>query len=684
MSVAEKTNLTWKKNGKPVAGFLLRFRVYMWAQKFLFFLVMAFALVVTSCGADGDIVARGSDSSLDDGSGDSDGDEGSDDSRDGASSSKKNSSSSSKGISSSSSSGRSSSSSSVRSSSSVKSSSSSLASSSSFAYEDIPGKAITGVYQGFDGHVVMPSIEVRALTSKMEYVDSTVSYEGKIDSTDYRFSVRGLPEDIEYAEIHVSVNNTTNGTIRNYEDEYAVVNLKGVDSLYVNSAMNFIYKRIKYLVGERDLSFAEAKAQAEGELQKAFYAEAEFHDLEKIDVLKDETEGGYWAATIATIETITWLGDSLRDDFWSDAFVVEGTLVLGDELAADLASSFYNCNYLGCLGDVYARHVNRGPIRVNLIKFFDKVSGRGACTSDRAGDVFRVASDTSVVAFYTCDGKEWARSTVMERDMYKLDFPVCGNTEKTVIGASKYEYYCNGKGKWIEARPWSVDVPVKFRLNPDIDYGTMTDPRDGQTYATVKIGNKVWMAQNLNFKGYKNKADEDSTLVANLSGGHICNSKKEAHCDVCGRLYDWAAVMNLNESMDSVTAKAMIVDPHQGICPDGWHIPSMDEFEHIITEYYNSGTDKTADMLRSRQGWGKSVPDKDPVGFSALPCGIYFNSSNMGWAFDNWGSRAYFAATPRYHLHTEITMSASFTGIGSYDNSSRHRHNSVRCVKNDD
>jgi hypothetical protein len=29
-------------------------------------------------------------------------------------------------------------------------------------------------------------------------------------------------------------------------------------------------------------------------------------------------------------------------------------------------------------------------------------------------------------------------------------------------------------------------------------------------------------------------------------------------------------------------------------------------------------------------------------------------------------------------------MSASFTGIGSYDNSSRHRHNSVRCVKNDD
>ncbi|SHH76047.1 major paralogous domain-containing protein [Fibrobacter sp. UWCM] len=654
-------------------------------QLFLQVLVLAFLFVMASCGDDDSgFIARGDGSSLEDDSSDSEGDEDSADSKSGSSSSKKGSSSSGKGSSSGYSSSRSSSSSSVRSSSSVKSSSSSLASSSSIAYEDIPGKAIAGVYQGFVGHVVMPTIEVRALTSKLEYVDSTVSYAGKIDSIGYRFSVRGLPEDIEYAEIHVRVNDGTNSTIRYYVDEYAVVNLKGVDSLYVNSAMNFIYKRVKYLVREKGLSFDEAKAQAESDLRKAFYVEEAFHDLERIDVLHDETEGGYWAATIATTESISWLGNALRTDFWSDAFVTDGTLNLGDELASGLASTFYNCVGLACLGDVYSRHANRDPIRVNLIKFFDTVSGRGACTSDRAGDVFRVASDTSASGFYTCDGKEWDRSTVMDRDMYKLDFPVCGTTEKTVIGASKFEYYCNGKGTWIEARPWSVDVPVKFRLNPDIDYGTMIDPRDGQTYATVKIGNKVWMAQNLNFKGYKNKADEDSTLMANLSGGHICNSKKEAHCDVCGRLYDWAAVMNLNESMDSVTAKAMIVDPHQGICPDGWHIPSTDEFEHIITEYYSSNTDKTADMLRSRQGWGKSVPDKDPVGFSALPCGIYFNSLNMGWAFDDWGSEAYFAATPRYHLHTEITMSASFTGIGSYDNSSRHRHNSVRCVKNDD
>src|SRR5690554_4448191 len=208
-----------------------------------------------------------------------------------------------------------------RSSSSIKdySSSSSLSvshSSSSRIYEDLPGKVITGEYQGFLTYELQSTIkvEVRELTDKLEYVDSTVAYHGRIELALNRI-VREFPDSIEYAEILIKVIPYSNGK---YVNEYAIVNLKGVDSLFVNSAMNFIYKRIKYLVSQKGLSFAEAKAKSEKELQKIFYADAEFHDLEKINVLNDKSEGGLWAAAIATTGSSTLIEKMIRAGFKSN------------------------------------------------------------------------------------------------------------------------------------------------------------------------------------------------------------------------------------------------------------------------------------------------------------------------------------------------------------------------------
>ncbi len=84
---------------------------------------------------------------------------------------------------------------------------------------------------------------------------------------------------------------------------------------------------------------------------------------------------------------------------------------------------------------------------------------------------------------------------------------------------------------------------------------TFTDPRDGKVYKTVKIGNQVWMAENLNYDAGK---------------GSWCYDNNSSNCDKYGRLYDWE------------TAKR--------VAPPGWHLPSKNEFKTLLK---NLGVDST-------------------------------------------------------------------------------------------
>jgi uncharacterized protein (TIGR02145 family) len=113
--------------------------------------------------------------------------------------------------------------------------------------------------------------------------------------------------------------------------------------------------------------------------------------------------------------------------------------------------------------------------------------------------------------------------------------------------------------------------------------GEFVDSRDKKKYKTIRIGNQVWMAENLNFDA------DDNT----------CYNNNPKNCEKYGKLYNWK------------TAKKT--------CPSGWHLPSDGEWEVLIRTV---GGYKTAGKhLKAKSGWAKSGNCLDSYGFAALPGG---------------------------------------------------------------
>ena len=225
---------------------------------------------------------------------------------------------------------------------------------------------------------------------------------------------------------------------------------------------------------------------------------------------------------------------------------------------------------------------------------------------------------------------------------------------------------------------WSL--PKETYLNPEIDYGTMMDERDGKKYKTVTIGDQTWMAENLNFDPGQGGAGDAKYEWS------WCYDNEPENCDVVGRLYTWAA------AIDSVKLAIDAENPQdcgygkscrmpakvQGICPTGWHLPAYAEWEVLFTAV-GGRTSRAGKDLKSQSGWYHNDIGTDAFGFSALPAG---NRANIGY-FDNVGNHANFwSATESdsfrvYYMH----LFSTYDFIDVDVNSNKNIGYSVRCLK---
>jgi len=181
--------------------------------------------------------------------------------------------------------------------------------------------------------------------------------------------------------------------------------------------------------------------------------------------------------------------------------------------------------------------------------------------------------------------------------------------------------------KWY---PLSVDTPEDAPTETVTDY-------DGNIYS-VMIGDQKWMAENLRTIHYADgTALIDGEGVGNVTLDYTTkyyfwyNDDSTTNAETYGALYTWAAIMNGSGSSNNNPSNV------QGVCPDGWHLPSDEEWTELtdyLTNngygYEGSGVD-IAKSMASTSGWttygtagtiGNDQISNNNSGFTAVPGGM--------------------------------------------------------------
>jgi len=197
------------------------------------------------------------------------------------------------------------------------------------------------------------------------------------------------------------------------------------------------------------------------------------------------------------------------------------------------------------------------------------------------------------------------------------------------------------------------------------------DSRDGKKYVYVTIGQQVWMAENLNYAAENSKCYGENGQVCTSSNdcSTLSDNEIQDNCEKYGRLYNWLTAMANSASSTSNV---------KGVCPNGWHIPSKDEWEALIKKVGNSQAAGIGLKAKSDL-WPDNSYTNDEYGFSALPGGLgnwdkyyYVGSYGFWWSTREREENAQHAYSWAIDTDDMTSSYSSKEGIFS----------SVRCLKN--
>jgi len=203
----------------------------------------------------------------------------------------------------------------------------------------------------------------------------------------------------------------------------------------------------------------------------------------------------------------------------------------------------------------------------------------------------------------------------------------------------------------VEESPWQCGDPLEYQ---------------GYDYQTVQIGGQCWFAENLRAENYRNEDAisllEDSNFwSATIDGARCWYLNNEGDFGSYGSLYNVAAALDA-----------------RGICPTGWKVPSLQDFEVLIETA--GGTEVAGEALKATNEGEVQWNGTDLFGFDGLPSGARRAADG---AFLYHGTTTLFGTTSldvnekAYIMRLRDNMASA-----SLYSNAVNDGNSIRCIKN--
>jgi len=423
----------------------------------------------------------------------------------------------------------------------------------------------SGTSEEAEGVIAISDKKIAGVSQKGPFVKGSevtlqeTSKKGNFEPTGREFTTKTISDkgDFKFDEIDLESQYALLSVEGHYKREYtddvsscpmrlnAVSDLEKRETVNINLLTHFEYKRVLNLVKEGK-SFAEAKKQAAKEVLGAFGVKIDVSSAEDLNIY-NSTDGDRTLYNISRI-----IDEQPEWNSWRDWYNVEDDI---------------DCSKLQDYIDGYANDfADDGVLADSIMQF---LAGEGYSSAKEWSNMMDVDEDDIKRKDEANPGELSIRFLKSEYDfgilvfLHYMDLELCTadlwgeyrKFDKAIdIDGDHLEsgyFLCNGYYWDLTTKGFidSLKIPVEHKT------GSVTDPRDGHKYQTVSFeyeGKKYeWMAEDLKYE----------------SDG----------------LYTWTEAMQIDKKyMTEIVEDSLIGETHQGICPDGWRVPSTGDWEKLM------------------------------------------------------------------------------------------------------